>query len=48
MAGASSGFALLAVALVISGLGSSTQHPIAASLVARAFEGASSRAALGT
>jgi len=48
MAGASSGFALLAVALVIGGLGSSTQHPIAASLVARAFEGASSRAALGT
>ena len=48
LAGASSGFALLAAALVIGGLGSSTQHPIAASLVAHAFEGASSRVALGT
>jgi FSR family fosmidomycin resistance protein-like MFS transporter len=48
MAGAGSGFALLAAALIIGGLGSSTQHPIASSLVARAFEGASSRAALGT
>jgi FSR family fosmidomycin resistance protein-like MFS transporter len=48
IAGASTGFALLAAALVIGGLGSSTQHPIASSLVAHAFEGASSRAALGT
>jgi MFS transporter, FSR family, fosmidomycin resistance protein len=47
-AGASSGFALLAGALIIGGLGSSTQHPIAASLVAQSFEGASSRGALGT
>jgi FSR family fosmidomycin resistance protein-like MFS transporter len=48
LAGASSGFALLAAALIIGGLGSSTQHPIASSLVASGFEGASSRAALGT
>ena len=48
LAGASVGFTLLAGALVIGGLGSSTQHPIASSLVARAFAGASSRAALGT
>lgn len=48
IAGASGGFALLAAALVIGGLGSSTQHPIASSLVAHSFEGGSSRAALGT
>src|SRR5207244_1952905 len=39
VAGFSAGFALLVVALVIGGLGSSTQHPIAANLVAHAFAG---------
>src|SRR5689334_13879938 len=46
VAGASAGFALLMVALVIGGLGSSTQHPIAANLVAHAFAGRRSRTAL--
>jgi MFS transporter, FSR family, fosmidomycin resistance protein len=39
---------LLAVALVLGGIGSSTQHPIASSLVAAAYEGPRSRGALGT
>src|SRR5262249_28945167 len=47
-AGASAGFALLMAALVIGGLGSSTQHPIAANLVARAFAGRRSRTALAS
>jgi FSR family fosmidomycin resistance protein-like MFS transporter len=46
VAGASAGFVLLMVALVIGGLGSSTQHPIAANLVAHAFAGRRSRTAL--
>ena len=46
VAGASAGFVLLMVALVIGGLGSSTQHPIAANLVAHAFAGRRSRNAL--
>src|SRR6266403_364678 len=46
--GASSSVALLAVALVLGGIGSSTQHPIASSLVAVAYEGPRSRGALGT
>src|SRR6201987_4128085 len=46
--GASSSVALLAVALVLGGIGSSTQHPIASSLVAAAYEGPRSRGALGT
>ena len=46
MAGMSVGFATLTAALVIGGLGSSTQHPIAANLVAHAFAGQRSRAAL--
>ena len=45
--GASSSVALLAVALVLGGIGSSTQHPIASSLVAAAYEGPRSRGALG-
>jgi MFS transporter, FSR family, fosmidomycin resistance protein len=45
--GASSSVALLAVALVLGGIGSSTQHPIASSLVATAYEGPRSRGALG-
>jgi MFS transporter, FSR family, fosmidomycin resistance protein len=46
--GASAGVAMLAVALVLGGIGSSTQHPIASSLVAAAYEGQHSRGALGT
>jgi MFS family permease len=48
LAGASTGFALLAAALVVGGLGSSVQHPVASSLVAHAYDGHRSRAALGT
>jgi MFS transporter, FSR family, fosmidomycin resistance protein len=48
LAGASAGFALLLVALVIGGLGASTQHPLASALIARAFAGARSMKALGT
>ena len=47
LAGASSGFALL-LALIIGGLGASTQHPLASALMARAFAGARSMKALGT
>src|SRR5690242_10017730 len=39
VAGASTGFALLVLALIIGGAGSSVQHPIAANLVAQAFPG---------
>lgn len=46
IAGASAGFAMLTVALVIGGLGSSVQHPIASDLVARSFAGQRSRGAL--
>lgn len=45
--GATSSIAVLAAALLIGGVGSSTQHPIGSSLVAAAYEGASSRGALG-
>jgi len=45
--GASSSCAVLAVALVLGGIGSSTQHPIASGLVAAAYEGPRSRGALG-
>jgi MFS family permease len=48
VAGASGGIVSLALALFIGGFGSSAQHPIASSLVARAFDGPRSRAALGT
>jgi FSR family fosmidomycin resistance protein-like MFS transporter len=48
LAGASAGFAMLAVALFVGGLGASTQHPLAAALMARAFAGARSLKALGT
>jgi len=48
LAGASAGFALLLAALVIAGLGASTQHPLASALMARAFAGARSMKALGT
>jgi MFS family permease len=46
--GASGGLLLLVGGLALSGLGSSTQHPIGSDLVARAFPGSRSRAALGT
>src|SRR5947209_2308922 len=48
LAGASAGIALLMTALFCAGLGSSTQHPIASSLVAHAFSGARSMKAIGT
>jgi MFS family permease len=48
LAGASTGFTMLLGALLIGGLGSSTQHPIASALVARAFAGPRSLKALGT
>ncbi len=48
LAGASVGVGLLLVALFISGLGASTQHPLASALMARAYEGPRSMKALGT
>jgi FSR family fosmidomycin resistance protein-like MFS transporter len=48
LAGASAGLLSLALALVLGGIGLSTQHPIASSLVARTYDGSRSRAALGT
>ena len=45
-AGASVGFPMLVGALIIGGLGSGVQHPIAANLVAQAFPGIRSRQAL--
>ena len=47
LAGLSGGFATLVIALMIGGLGASTQHPIASALVARAFAGPRSLKALG-
>jgi len=47
LAGASSGIVILVVALFIGGLGASTQHPLASSLITRAFPGARSLKALG-
>ena len=46
--GTAGGLVGLAVALVLGGIGSSTQHPIASSLIASAYEGRQSRDALGT
>ena len=46
--GASSTLAILVVALILDGFGSSVQHPIASSLVAAAYQGPRSRGALGT
>jgi len=48
LAGASAGLAMLAVALIVGGLGASTQHPLASALVARTFYGPRSIKALGT
>jgi MFS transporter, FSR family, fosmidomycin resistance protein len=46
--GASTGLVALGLALILAGIGSSTQHPIASSLIATAYEGRRSRDALGT
>jgi FSR family fosmidomycin resistance protein-like MFS transporter len=48
LAGASVGFVSLVMALLIGGLGASVQHPVGSNLVARAYEGARLRTALGT
>ena len=48
LAGASTGFALLVLALFVGGLGASAQHPLGATLIARAFAGPRSFKALGT
>jgi len=48
LAGASSGFIILAAALILGGIGSSTQHPIASSLVAQAYDTQGSRGPLAT
>ena len=42
LAGASAGLGVLMLALFSAGLGSSTQHPLASSLIAHAFSGARS------
>src|SRR6476646_9605626 len=39
LAGLSPGLAVLVVALILGGIGSSTQHPLASALVAQAFAG---------
>jgi MFS family permease len=48
LAALASGLVGLAVCAAITGLGASVQHPVAAGMVARAYEGARSRVALGT
>jgi MFS family permease len=48
LAGLSDGFPLLVAALLLGGLGASTQHGLASALVARAFAGPRSLTALGT
>jgi MFS family permease len=48
LAGLSQGFPLLVAALLVGGLGASTQHPLASSLIAHAFSGKRSLKALGT
>ena len=48
LAGASTSFALLVLALFVGGLGASAQHPLGSALVARAFAGSRSLKALGT
>src|SRR5262249_6489469 len=47
LAGLSSGFALLVLALVLGGVCAATQHPIGSALVTRAFSGARSLKAFG-
>ena len=48
LAGVSTGFALLVMALFVGGLGASAQHPLGSALIARAFAGPRSLKALGT
>lgn len=48
LAGLSDGVVWLVASLFVAGLGASTQHPLASNLIAHAFSGARSRAALGT
>jgi MFS transporter, FSR family, fosmidomycin resistance protein len=48
LAGFSNGVFFLVVALFVGGLGTSTQHPLASSLIAHAFSGSRSLRALGT
>src|SRR5690349_363525 len=48
IAGASAGLAMLVVALIVGGLGASTQHPLASTLVARAFGARRAIQAIGT
>jgi MFS transporter, FSR family, fosmidomycin resistance protein len=48
LAGTSASYGLLLAALMIGGLGASTQHPLASTLMARAFAGARSLKALGS
>ncbi|MEA2993400.1 MAG: transporter, family, fosmidomycin resistance protein [Alphaproteobacteria bacterium] len=48
LAGLSFGIVTLVFALLLGGIGASTQHPLAAALVARAFSGPRSLKALGT
>jgi MFS transporter, FSR family, fosmidomycin resistance protein len=48
LAGIGDGFPWLVAALLLGGLGAATQHPIGSALVARAFAGPRSLAALGT
>jgi FSR family fosmidomycin resistance protein-like MFS transporter len=47
LAGLSSGFVLLVLALLLGGAGAATQHPIGSALVTRAFSGARSLKAFG-
>ena len=48
LAGASAGLPLLALALLVGGLGASTQHPLAATLMAHAFPAERAMKAIGT
>jgi MFS family permease len=48
LAGASHGVVMLVAALFVGGLGASTQHPLASSLIAQTFAGPRSLKALGT
>jgi MFS family permease len=47
IAGASTGLAMLIVALALGGIGSSTQHPLGSELIARTYAGPRSLRALG-
>jgi MFS family permease len=48
LAGLSPSLAVLVLALIVGGIGSSTQHPLASALVAQAYAGPRSLKALGT